>query len=232
MDFLEQKEDQELNGRSRSILYLVLTYLIGALLIGTSIVGSILAILRLKNPLYGWISLGIGLTLLFPASFFLHKTISYFYNTLALPLAERPGVIIHGQRLYCTSKRCHGLLDPFEVFGDDESTQDNKKGGNNGTALELSSLQVPSIDQNKSNRRETPSSAYPNAGCGFGAFNVHLPSVRGRTGSSLSSMSASQNSTEKANGDRTPGERTYSSASILEQYERHVAAETEKAQIV
>jgi hypothetical protein len=103
----------------------------------------------------------------------------YFYNTLALPLVERPGVIIHGQRLYFTSKRCHGLLDPFEVFGDDESRQDNKKGGNNGTALELSSLQVPSIDQNKLNRWETPSSAYPNAGCSFGAFNVHLPSVRG-----------------------------------------------------
>ncbi|MGK3737243.1 MAG: activator of HSP90 ATPase [Bacillariaceae sp.] len=63
------------------------------------------------------------------------------------------------------------------------------------------------------------------SGCGFGNFNVHLPSGRPRASSSVSSMSASasasQNSTDK---NRSGSQIVRNDTSILEKYEMHVSA--------
>jgi hypothetical protein len=216
-DFLELKKDQD-KQETPSLTYLVLTYLVAAVLIGTSIVGSVLVILRLEKPIYGWVSFGLAVVFLYPASILLNNVISYICGIASL--SERPGEIIHGERMYCSSKRCHGNMDPFDVFGDDED-RSNK-------TLELSCLQVPSMDHpgfEKVREPQTPKHLYPNAGCGFGAFNVHLPNGRPRTGSSVSSMSASQNSNERSMEDRI----AQTDERILEKYELHVAR-TEKGQ--
>ncbi|KAL3922450.1 MAG: hypothetical protein SGILL_002203, partial [Bacillariaceae sp.] len=213
-DYLElKKRDHEEQRSSPSIAYLVVTYFVAAILIGTSIVGSVLVILRMKEPLYGWISLGVGVALLYPTAMFLTNSLSYLCS-LAGPLADRPGSIIHGERYACTTKRC-GALDPLECFGDDEKSCTNNK------ALELACLQVPSIDHKEESKRNTepPTPHFPNAGCGFGAFNVHLPTGRPRTSSSLSSMSTSQNSHERTQESKL----ARSQASILEKYEMHVS---------
>lgn len=211
VDFIERKKESD-KQETPSLTFLVLTYLVAAVLIGTSIVGSVLVILRMEKPIFGWISLGLAVALLYPASVFLNHIITYICGLASLN--ERPGEIIHGERMYCSSKRCHGNMDPFDVFGDDEDTSIKM--------LEMSGLQVPSIDHPAMDRARGPRtsrSSFPNAGCGFGAFNVHLPKGRPRTGSSVSSMSASQNSNERSMEDRIG--RT--DPRILEKYEMHVA---------
>ncbi|KAL3916214.1 MAG: hypothetical protein SGARI_008004 [Bacillariaceae sp.] len=208
-DFLEQKKDQEAHARDApSMAYLVMIYLVAAVLIGTSIVGSVLVILRMKAPLYGWISLGIGVVLMYPLALWLTNSMSYLCS-MAGPLHERPGSIIHGQRYTCSGKRCGAMLDPSEIFGDDEKP--------NSKTLELSDLNVPSLDNSHKMIKEapTPQNLFPNAGCGFGAFNVHLPIGRPRTSSSVSSMSNSQSSHKKM---MAPADK-----SVLAKYELHVA---------
>lgn len=218
-DFVELKSDQEKQD-APSIAYLVVAYLVAAILIGTSIVGSVLVILRMEKPLFGWISLGVTAVLLYPTASFINNMISYVCS-LAGPLTERPGEIIHGQRMHCTGKRCHAL-DPCEVFGDDEKEPTIKK------FFELSSLQLPSVNHPITGIKQRQGSStpncklFPNAGCGFGAFNVHLPDARPRTGSSVSSMSTSQNSNEKNTMKDRIGVKD---TSILEKYEMHVAME-------
>ena len=217
-DFLEQKKDQEAHARDApSIAYLVMIYLVAAVLIGTSIVGSVLVILRMKAPLFGWISLGIGVVLMYPTALWLTNSLSYLCS-MAGPLHERPGSIIHGHRYTCSGKRCGAMLDPSEIFGDDE-----KHSNNNSKTLELADLNVPPLDNNNKNtdgkkmimEAPTPQNLFPNAGCGFGAFNVHLPLGRPRTSSSVSSMSNSKSSHQRK---MAPADK-----SVLEKYELHVA---------
>jgi hypothetical protein len=186
-DFLELKKDED-KQEIPNLTFLVLTYLTATILIGTSIVGSVLVILRMARPIFGWVSLVIIVVLLYPTAIFLNNVISYVCAMASL--TERPGEVIHGERMYCTNKRCHGTIDPFEVFTDDEDTHTK--------TFELPSLQVTGRSY-KVRRKEpqAPTTLFPNAGCGFGAFNIHLPNRRPRTGSSVSSMSASQNSNER-----------------------------------
>jgi hypothetical protein len=186
-DFLELKKDQDKQEKP-NLTFLVLTYVIAAILIGTSIVGSILVILRMERPILGWISLFITIVLIYPTAIFLNNVISYVCAIASL--TERPGEIIHGERMYCTNKRCHGTIDPFEVFSDNEDKPSK--------TLELSHLQGPGRPSYVNQKEpQTTKKLFGNAGCGFGAFNVHFPNRRPRTGSSFSSMSASQNSKER-----------------------------------
>ena len=221
-DFLEQKKDQEKLARdSPSMAYLVMIYLVAAILIGTSIVGSVLVILRMKSPLYGWISLGIGVALMYPMAHWLTNSLSYLCS-MAGPLHERPGSIIHGQRYTCSGKRCGAMLDPSEIFGDDEKPSN----GNTSKTVELADLNVPDLNNNADDRKikevpPTPQHLFPNAGCGFGAFQVHLPLGRPRTNSSMSSMSTSQNSHHQRK--LAPADK-----SVLEKYELHVAQLTKE----
>jgi len=177
-----------------SVLVIVIILLAGILLAG-----------RMERPLYGYISLGIGLLLLYPSAKWLYKLITHLYS-LAGPLTERPGEIIHGKRLYW-KHQCHGTLNPMEILG---------VGEKRNSSIELSDLQVPglgdtTIDSHRVRDTAKPSATpklFPNAGCGFGNFNVHLPNPlhpptgsnsanpthdlrRPRTNSSVSSMSAS-----------------------------------------
>jgi hypothetical protein len=207
-DFLELKKDQDKQERP-SLTFLILTYLIAGILIGTSIVGSVLVILRMERPIFGWISLVITVVLIFPTAILLNNVISYICAMASL--TERPGEIIHGERMYCTTKRCHGTIDPFTVFTDDEE-KPNK-------TLELSTLHVPGRPSFVKHKEPlTPKKLFPNAGCGFGAFNVHLPHRRPRTGSSVSSMSASQNSNERNMVDKIGQKHPR----ILKKYEMHM----------
>ncbi|KAG7352401.1 hypothetical protein IV203_008449 [Nitzschia inconspicua] len=188
-DFLETKKDQE-KQETPSLTFLVLTYLVAAVLIGTSVVGSVLVILRMEKPVFGWISMGVMVVFLYPTAIFLNKMISFICGQAFL--TERPGEIIHGERMYCTIKRCHGTMNPFEVFGNEDDRPNRM--------IELAGLQVPSLDNPRAEtgkEPQTPKRLFPNAGCGFGAFNVHFANGRPRTGSSFSSMSASQNSNER-----------------------------------
>lgn len=81
------------------------------------------------------------------------------------------------------------------------------------TVLELSEIQPPSTE-NSTDPVETPK-MFPNAGCGSGNFNVHLPTGRFRTHSSLSSIGAStSHNLEKSSSSR-------SETSILEKYDKY-----------
>lgn len=207
-DFLAQKKEQATQGPP-SVALMVLTYAIAAILVSASVFGAILVILRLppESKVYGWVSLGVGGVLLYPAAYFLYSIFCYVY-TLAGPLSERPGVIINGKRLSCTN-RCHANLDPRDVFELNEKSSGRGEGGEHSQALEMSALQVPSIDDDNSltGDRIDPKSVstpktllYPNAGCGFGDYRIHMPRMRSnasgrpRADSSLSSMSASGHS--------------------------------------
>lgn len=156
-DFYEQKKEQEAQSPP-SGAYLVLIHLVAFILIGGSIFGGVLVILRLNKRLYGWISLGVGIVLLYPAALMLYEVISFLYG-IAGPLGDRPGIIIHGERFYC-SKKC-GFTDALDMFDGDEDGKLNKipRG-----ALELSQLQVPSMDQQSTSNREvsTPQRLFPN----------------------------------------------------------------------
>jgi len=218
-DFLDQKKERESQSPPSSV-YFVVIYSVAALLIGTSIFGAILAIHRLDDDLelYGWISLAVGVVLLYPCARLLYQSASYVLASFS----ERPGVILRGKRLYWT-KQCHGV-NPFEMFNNDDDGKDLER-----NSVELSELQVPTIDLTTKGKNSgiTPQNLlFPNAGCGFGKFNVHLPSSEGRprTSSSVSSMSASasasQNSTDKnCSGCRIARNDT----SIFEKYEMHVS---------
>jgi hypothetical protein len=108
------------------------------------------------------------------------------------------------------------------MFGDDDAR--SIKNQEMCTSVELADIQLPSLSKSEDKRKDpaTPKHLFPNAGCGFGSFNVHLPGPR--TGSSVSSMSASQNSNERACEDKIVRNDT----SILDKYEMHVAQQDNK----
>ena len=84
-------------GGEHSFWITLCTYLLGLLLIGTSIVGAGRAVMRLKPEYYqwGWISFGVGLVLLYPMASCIHTAATYCYRCLG-PVSSRPGTIIHG----------------------------------------------------------------------------------------------------------------------------------------
>uniref|UniRef100_A0A7S0UKT1 Uncharacterized protein n=1 Tax=Pseudo-nitzschia delicatissima TaxID=44447 RepID=A0A7S0UKT1_9STRA len=176
---------------------------------------------RLERPLYGWISLAIGFLLLYPAAKLLYRLVTHLYS-LAGPITDRPGIIVHGKRLYWKNQ-CHDTLNPLEILGVD--TRSNRQKSNR--TMELSDLQIPNIPRNTRGRvgideLATPK-MFPNAGCGFGNFNVHLPTGRPRTSSSVSSISASASQTSEKNSVIVRND-----TSILEKYELHVSATEQK----
>ena len=226
-DFLDQKEERDLESLSPpSTAYNVLIYTVSLLIIGISVFGGARMAGRLKNPLYGWISLGVGVLLLYPAAKIIYRLMMYFYG-LAGPLAERPGVIVNGKRLYWKNQ-CHGTLNPLEILG----VNDRKNSNKSDRSVELSDLQIPSIEHNtrggrSSGKEPKMPKLFPNAGCGFGNFNVPLPVGRPRASSSVSSISASasQNSSQEGPLNRIARNDT----SILEKYEIHMSATDKKA---
>jgi hypothetical protein len=213
-EFLDQKKEGENQSQSStSTAHNMIIFVLSVVLIATSVFGGVRMASRLETPLYGWISLGIGLLLLYPAAKFLFRFVTYLYS-LAGPMTERPGVIVYGKRLYWANK-CHATLNPMEIIGADKKTDSDR-------SIELPDLQVPRLDRNARGRSSSALSTtpklFPNAGCGFGNFNVHLPSGRPRTNSSVSSISASasQNS-----GSGTGSKIVRNDTSILEKYDMH-----------
>jgi hypothetical protein len=225
-DLMNQKEEREFE-TPHSTSYYAVIYFLSVVLIIISIFGGARMASRLEHPLYGWISLAIGLLLLYPAAKLLYRLVTYLYS-LAGPVTERPGVIVHGKRLYWKNQ-CHSTLNPLEILGVD------RKGASDGL-VEMSDLSVPRLDDNHHHHHNTKGrrsgrdtitttpKRFPNAGCGFGNFNVHLPAENTRTNSSVSSMSASASQ----NSEKSPEIKIVrNDTSILEKYESHVSA-TEK----
>ena len=205
-DFLDQKRNGEFEAPPTNE-YSVAIYILSLLLIGFSLFGGVRMANHLETPLYGYISLGLGVLLLFPSAKVLYRVVTHLYG-LAGPLTDRPGIIVHGKRLYWKNQ-CHATLNPMEILG-------VEKDNSLSTVLELSDL-PPSTGNSTGKVRlyqaETPK-MFPNAGCGSGNFNVHLPTERFRTHSSLSSIgnSTSQN-LEKSSSSR-------SETSILQGYQK------------
>jgi hypothetical protein len=156
-DFYEQKKERE-SQRPPGAAFLVLIHLVAFILIGCSIFGGVLVILRLEERLYGWISLGIGIVFLYPAALMLYRAIAFLYS-LAGPLSDRPGIIIHGKQHHC-SKKC-GSLDVLDML---DGCDDGKPSKLPQGALELPQLQVPSTDQPRANNQEIvkPENLFPN----------------------------------------------------------------------
>ena len=75
----------------------LVTYLLGFVLIGTSLVGAIRAVKRLEPEYqqWGWASFGVGLVMLYPVASIIHSGATYCYRCLG-PVSSRPGRIIHG----------------------------------------------------------------------------------------------------------------------------------------
>jgi hypothetical protein len=218
-DLLYQKEEREFE-TPHSTAYYVVIYFLSVVLIIASVFGGARMAIRLEHPIYGWISLAVGLLFLYPAAKLLYRLVTHLYS-LAGPVTERPGVIVHGKRLYWKNQ-CHSTLNPLEILGGD------RKSASDGL-VELSDLSVPRLDANGTKGRNgrdatTTLKRFPNAGCGFGNFNVHLPVENRRTNSSVSSMSASASQ----NSEKSPESKIVrNDTSILEKYELHVSA-TEK----
>ena len=161
-DFLDQKEERESQALTPpSLAYFAVIYSVAAILIGTSIFGAILAIHRLDDDveLYGWISLAVGVVLLYPCARLLYWSVAYVYS-LSTPFSERPGVILRGKRLYWTNQCL--CVNPSEIFNNDDDKKDTQR-----KSVELSELQVPNIDYNKRDKNAgiTPQNLlFPNAG--------------------------------------------------------------------
>lgn len=156
-DFLDQKEERESQAPPSSVYFAVI-YSVAALLIGTSIFGAVLAIHRLDDDLelYGWISLAVGVVLLYPCARLLYQSVTYVFASFS----ERPGVILRGKRLYWT-KQCHGV-NPFEMFNNDDDRKDLER-----NSVELSELQVPTMNHTTRSKNSgiTPQNLlFPNAG--------------------------------------------------------------------
>jgi len=227
-DLLDQKKERE-SQSPPSTAYFAVIYFVSIVLIGISIFGGVRMASRLENPFYGWISLAAGILMLYPAAKLLYQAVTYLYS-LAGPLTERPGVIVHGKRLYW-AKQCHGTLNPLEILGATNSDQIKESGQ---VSVELSELRVPSIERHKKGRSMNAVTKpkvllFPNAGCGFGNFNVHLPTGSARASSSVSSISASasHHSTDKSQTCQIVRNDT----SILEKYEMHVSLTEKKGEV-
>lgn len=151
-DLLDQKKERE-SQAPPSNAYYAMIYFVSVVLIGTSALGGARMATRLEHPLYGWISLAVGLLLLYPSAKLLHRFVTYLYS-LAGPLTERPGVIVHGKRLYW-AQQCHDTLNPMEILGihDNQNEKKNKQ-IESSRSIELSDLQLPTMDENAAGRKK------------------------------------------------------------------------------
>jgi hypothetical protein len=148
---VKEKEQEE-----TSVWYNVGMFSVGALLIGTSIVGAICTVVRLPPDVmfYGWISVGFGVSLLVPTAFTIYQAVTLCMSMVG----DRPGTIIHGARYNCTSIRQCGAMDmdPFNTFYEQSSasgimtpvhanknTNNNNK-GRDGVTINDSSSQLVS----------------------------------------------------------------------------------------
>jgi hypothetical protein len=219
-DYLQDKTEQL---QPPSMIWIVGMYILALSLIGASLVGGIHVLNRLEpsQHTYGWVSIGVGIVFLYPAAVLLYHCGMGCYHRWS----ERPGVIIHGTRAalsrtrHALSRQC-GALNPLQaVFGDPLQSffsQDHQPQPNES--------RPPSVELVAPNSQMTAMSPlYPNAGCGFGNFNVHMQEPT----SSVSSISS----------ERTRSVRTHNSLflpqldnSILEQYEQAVKLETKHEQ--
>jgi len=216
---LDHKKERESQPPPSSAYY-ALIYFVSVVLIGTSVLGGARMASRMEHPLWGWISLVVGMLLLYPAAKVLYRCVTYLYS-LAGPLTERPGVIVHGKRLYW-AQRCHGTLNAMELmgYGDDATVGKHDPAQGSVRSIELSDMSIPQIEDTgrRLGCKSVRPKLFPNAGCGFGNFNVHLPTRREPSGSSVSSISISaSNHSEKSC-------RIFrNDTSILEKYEQHVS---------
>ena len=225
-DLLDQKKERDLESQSGTE-YNGTIYFLSVLLVVFSLFGSVRMASRLETPLYGWISLAIGILLLYPSAKLLYRLVTHLYS-LAGPLSDRPGIIVHGKRLYWKNQ-CHGTLNPMEILGIDNKNSDGSPSSKpkRSSILELSNLKIPSIKSTKGraglDQDETPK-LFPNAGCGFENFNVHLPTGRPtRASSSVSSISAS--ASQLSDKSSSTSKIVRNDTSILEKYELHVSSE-------
>ena len=224
-DLLDQKKELDSESQT-STAYSAALYVLSLLLIGFSFFGGVRMASRLENPVYGWVSLGIGFVLLYPFAKLLYRLVTHLYS-LAGPLTDRPGIIVHGKRLYWKNQ-CHDTLNPLEILGIEKRRSSSHNNRTKQKTIELKDLHLPDMKKNRStmalDELATPK-MFPNAGCGFGNFNVHLPDTSNyngapglrppRTSSSVSSMSASASQ----NSERGIARKD---TSILEKYELHV----------
>jgi hypothetical protein len=150
---VKEQEQEE-----KSMWYSGTIFSVGALLIGTSIVGSIRAVVRLPPDvmIYGWISVGFGVSLLVPTAYTVYQSITICMRRVG-QIGNRPGTIIHGARYNCTTsiRQCGAMdLDPFNSLYYEQSSasgimtsvhanmNQNKKGGDAVTINDSSSQLV------------------------------------------------------------------------------------------
>ena len=208
-DYLQAKKEQP---QPHSFAWIVGMYILALGLVGTSLVGGLHALNRLEpsQKFYGWISLGVGVVLLYPLAVLLHQFCLWFFSDWS----GRPGVIIHDTRA-ALSKQC-GALNPLKrLFSEDEQMQQLDK-----PSLELVSPKI---------QKAGTSPTFPNAGCKYGNFNVHMQEPSSSV-SSMSSARSSLNSRRTLKTENSLGIPHLDSSIILEQYEQAVNLEmrTEK----
>lgn len=182
------------------MIYTTMVYLMAAILIITSLIGGLHAYFLLdpEHMMWGKVSLAVGTLLLYPVALLIFLILDAGYRWAA-PLIQRPGVIIHGAK-NIWDRKCGATLNPLEVMGGNSfeastpspaeekaaARRKRRTESNLSAVMEMSSVTSNSIDSRQRKHKErqeqkkyTRSPMYPNAGCGFGNFNVMLP--RGRS---------------------------------------------------
>ena len=203
-DFFQDKNERtQQQMEPPDMIYAIIVYLIACILIVTSLVGGVHAYIKLdpEQALWGKISLGVGIVLLYPVALLLYHMLSWGYRWTA-PLVSRPGVIIHGAQRYWL-KKCGATLNPLEVMGTFDGGDNVVAASRNNNSPPTTFHRTKHTTPHKYKRRtETTLSSvlemshvtsseddisgdsgiqvvkkprYPNAGCGFGNFNVLMP---------------------------------------------------------
>jgi hypothetical protein len=226
-DYLQDKTEQP---QPPSMIWNVGMYILALSLIGTSLMGGVHALNRLEpsQHIYGWISIGVGILFLYPAAVLLYHCGLWCYHRWS----ERPGVIIHGTRTalsrtrHALSRQC-GALNPLQtVFGDPLQSFFSQE---HQHQPQLNESRPPSVELMAPNSQKTATSPlYPNAGCGFGNFNVHMQEPTSSVSSISSVRTHNSRSVRTHNSLYLP--QLDNSISILEQYEQAVKLETKHEQ--
>jgi hypothetical protein len=183
------------------MMYSMMVYLIAAILIITSLIGGLHAYFKLSpdQMMWGKLTLALGTILVYPVALFLYVVLGAGYRWIT-PLIERPGVIINGAQ-NCWDHRCGANLDPMDLMGSFDgsfgpsssptsggnarikSRRKRRAKSNLPDVMEMSSVatsnSIESKNQQEQQNANKGRSLYPNAGCGYGDFNVLLPKGRG-----------------------------------------------------
>ena len=211
-DYIDDKNHHFRNTKDPGTVWWIGVYMVVAILIGSSFIGAAHAIQHLEEEQQqmGWISLVVGIVFLYPTALFIYLVLTRTSRLLG-PLIDRPGVVIHGavQRFDC-SGACDAILNPSEIMNDiptpiatapsqvqNPSFRISKSYSRTGlTTIGGRNTPTPSITLAGQDTMTTApkSPLFPNAGCGFGNYNIHMPATysKGASGeSSVSSMSSS-----------------------------------------